>query len=52
MIESMAAPLFEAAMARSAAGRVVEPDEIASVVLYLASDLSSALNGEIIRADG
>jgi NAD(P)-dependent dehydrogenase (short-subunit alcohol dehydrogenase family) len=33
-------------------GRVGQPDEIASVVLFLASDASSLLTGSIILADG
>ena len=33
-------------------GRIGQPDEIASVVLFLASDASSLLTGSIILADG
>ncbi len=33
-------------------GRVGQPDEIASVVLFLASDASSLLTGSIVLADG
>jgi NAD(P)-dependent dehydrogenase (short-subunit alcohol dehydrogenase family) len=32
--------------------RFIEPDEIASLVTYLASDLSIATNGATVRADG
>jgi len=32
-------------------GRMVEPDEIASVMLFLASDASSAMTGSIVLAD-
>ncbi|TWJ00873.1 enoyl-ACP reductase-like protein [Mucilaginibacter frigoritolerans] len=32
--------------------RFIEPDEIASLVTYLASDLSIATNGAAVRADG
>jgi len=32
--------------------RVAEPDEIASLALYLASGKSSYINGQIIRIDG
>jgi 3-oxoacyl-[acyl-carrier protein] reductase len=33
-------------------GRVATPDQIASVILFLASDLSSHLQGEIVNANG
>jgi NAD(P)-dependent dehydrogenase (short-subunit alcohol dehydrogenase family) len=33
-------------------GRVGNPDEVANVCLFLASDLSSYVNGENIRVDG
>ena len=32
--------------------RVASPDEIANIGVFLASDLSSAINGEVIMADG
>lgn len=32
--------------------RFIEPEEIASLVAYLASPLSSAVNGAALRADG
>lgn len=36
----------------SLVGRFLEPDEIASLVTYLASPLSAATNGAALRADG
>jgi dihydroanticapsin dehydrogenase len=35
-----------------ALGRLLQPDEIANVALFLASDQSSALTGSAIVADG
>jgi NAD(P)-dependent dehydrogenase (short-subunit alcohol dehydrogenase family) len=32
--------------------RFIEPEEIASLVAYLASPLASATNGAAVRADG
>ena len=32
--------------------RIAEPDEVANVILFLSSDLSSYVTGQVIRVDG
>jgi 3-oxoacyl-[acyl-carrier protein] reductase len=48
MKEAVLAPMRE----RSTLGRVGEPDDIAYAVLYLASDASSFMTGQILRPNG
>lgn len=40
------------AAARNVMGRKAEPEEIADVVLFLASDLSRFMTGQVLRVDG
>jgi NAD(P)-dependent dehydrogenase (short-subunit alcohol dehydrogenase family) len=46
------ADLLEEAVARIPMGRMAEPDEIAQVALFLASDAASYVSGAIIPMDG
>jgi len=49
----LAGPAMRAAMvARSPLARVAEPEEMAGIVLYLASDLSSYATGGVFTVDG
>ena len=50
--EAMEKEFFEHMRPTSILQRFTEPQEIASLVAYLASPLSSATNGAALRADG
>ena len=43
---------LEATLARLPARRVGQPDEVAAVYLFLASDLASFINGAVVGVDG
>ena len=45
-------PMFDAWIDGTPMARMGEPDEIAAVVLFLASDAASLLTGSIVLADG
>jgi NAD(P)-dependent dehydrogenase (short-subunit alcohol dehydrogenase family) len=51
-IEEMEKEFFDTVRPTSILQRFIDPDEIASVVAYLSSDLSIATNGAAVRADG
>ena len=52
MVRSVPAGIVEKIVARTAAGRMGTADEVASVYLFLASDLASFMNGAVVGVDG
>jgi 3-oxoacyl-[acyl-carrier protein] reductase len=52
MSRGLGAEVLEQYAQRSPMGRVGTPDDVANVVLFLASDLGGYVNGEIIRVAG
>ena len=52
MFEQMSPEAREKLINSSALKRAAEPQDIANVALFLASELSSFVTGQIIRADG
>jgi NAD(P)-dependent dehydrogenase (short-subunit alcohol dehydrogenase family) len=52
LIEAIEAEFFAKARATSLLQRMIEPTEIANLVAYLASPLSSATNGAALRVEG
>ena len=51
-VEQMETEFFKSIRPTSILQRFIEPDEIASVVTFVTSPLSSAINGAALRADG
>jgi NAD(P)-dependent dehydrogenase (short-subunit alcohol dehydrogenase family) len=51
-IEEIEKEFFKTARPTSILQRFTQPDEIASMVVYISSELSSATNGAALRADG
>ena len=52
MTEQLNENVLESIKAETPLGRAGEPDEVSNTVLFLASDLSSYITGEVIRVDG
>ncbi len=52
MTANLPPDVVEAAVAESALGRAGRPDDVARTVLYLCSELSSHVTGQVIRVDG
>jgi 3-oxoacyl-[acyl-carrier protein] reductase len=52
MVKSVPAKVMAQILARVPAGRIGRPEDVASVYLFLASDLASFINGAVIGVDG
>lgn len=52
MTQHLPEPVFERAREETVLGRLGEPDDVARVALFLASDLSRHVTGQVIRVDG
>ena len=52
MNESTPKDILDNTLKRISMRRVAKPDEIANVALFLSSDLSSYMTGQVIRVDG
>lgn len=52
MAHGLSDETFQARLASIAMGRIGDPDEVARVALFLASDLSSYVTGEVIGVNG
>jgi len=52
MVKSVPAKVMAGVVARTPAGRMGRPEEVAQVYLFLASDLASFINGAVVGVDG
>jgi NAD(P)-dependent dehydrogenase (short-subunit alcohol dehydrogenase family) len=52
MTQHLPEPVFERARTESVLARLGEPDDVARVALFLASELSRHVTGQVIRVDG
>jgi NAD(P)-dependent dehydrogenase (short-subunit alcohol dehydrogenase family) len=52
MTETLPVDILQRALDETALGRAGTPDEVARSVLYLLSDLSSHVTGQVLRVDG
>jgi NAD(P)-dependent dehydrogenase (short-subunit alcohol dehydrogenase family) len=52
MVRNVPPRIVEQIVAKTAAGRMGRAEEVANVYLFLASDLSSFMNGAVVGVDG
>ena len=52
MTKSLPADVLETARRESVLGRIAEPEDVARVALFLASDLARHVTGQVLRVDG
>lgn len=52
LLQSMTTDEYDQAISKSLMRRAAKPDEIANMIMVLASDLSSYVTGQIVRVDG
>jgi 3-oxoacyl-[acyl-carrier protein] reductase len=52
MVHSVPPKVVDAVVARTPAGRLGRPEEVANVYLFLASDLARFINGAVVGVDG
>jgi NAD(P)-dependent dehydrogenase (short-subunit alcohol dehydrogenase family) len=52
MTEALPDAVLRGAAAEAALGRIAEPDDVARVVLFLCSDMSRHVTGQVLRVDG
>jgi NAD(P)-dependent dehydrogenase (short-subunit alcohol dehydrogenase family) len=52
MTKALSADVVETARRETVLGRIAEPEDVARVALFLASDLARHMTGQVLRVDG